>query len=135
MSKVINFKNAELKSISDFLFSLKLVGRASRGRNKLLVEIERKAEAFYNDLRELREECYQKNNESGKSELKENFTADDVDRKVNEVGQDLAGVNIDEFSDKIKALYQALDEYPEKLEGLDAVCYDRLMDLLEEIEF
>ena len=54
---------------------------------------------------------------------------------MNEVGQDLAGVNIDEFSDKIKALYQALDEYPEKLEGLDAVCYDRLMDLLEEIEF
>lgn len=134
MSKVINFKNAELKSISDFLFSLKLVGRASRGRNKLLVEIERKAEAFYNDLQELKEEVYKKD-DAGKTELKTGFTKDDVNKKVNEIGQDMAGVNIEEFSDKIKALYQALDKYEEPFEGLDAVCYDRLMDLLEEIEF
>ncbi|WP_346703880.1 hypothetical protein [Ligilactobacillus agilis] len=134
MSKVINFKNAELKNISDFLFKLKLTGRASRGRNKVLVEMEHKAETFYNDLQELKEEVYQKNNETGKSELKGDFTKEDVDKKANEIGQDMAGVNVEEFSDKIKALYQALDKYEEPFEGLDAVCYDRIMDLLEEIE-
>lgn len=133
MSKVINFKNAELKNISDFLFKLKLTGRASRGRNKLLIEMEHKAETFYNDLQELKEEVYKKD-DVGKTELKTGFTKDDINKKVNEIGQDMAGVNIEEFSDKIKALYQALDKYEEPFEGLDAVCYDRLMDLLEEIE-
>lgn len=134
MSKIINFKNAELKNISDFLFKLKLTGRASRGRNKLLVEMEHKAETFYNDLQELKEEVYKKD-DVGKTELKTGFTKDDINKKVNEIGQDMAGVNIEEFSDKIKALYQALDKYEEPFEGLDAVCYDRIMDLLEEIEF
>ena len=134
MSKVINFKNVELKNISDFLFSLKLLGRASRGRNKLLVEMEEKAEAFYNDLQELKEECYQKNDGTGKTELKAGLTKQEVDEKLKELGQDMAGVNVEEFSDKIKALYQALDKYEEPYKGLDAVCYDRLMDLLEEIE-
>lgn len=134
MSKIINFKNAELKNISDFLFKLKLTGRASRGRNKLLVEMEHKAETFYNDLQELKEECYQKNDGTGKTELKAGLTKQGVDEKLKELGQDMAGVNVEEFSDKIKALYQALDGYEEPFEGLDAVCYDRIMDLLEEIE-
>ena len=116
------------------MFKLKLTGRASRGRNKLLVEMEHKAETFYNDLQELKEEVYKKD-DVGKTELKTGFTKDDINKKVNEIGQDMAGVNSEEFSDKIKALYQALDKYEEPFEGLDAVCYDRIMDLLEEIEF
>lgn len=136
----VTFKNGELSIIKNFLNGVKVSGKASRGRSKLLKLLAKKEQELNDDLNDVRkpylilgdngEPLIENNNVKFKDkEAREKATADII-----ELFDEKAVIDITEYHDKLYALYNALNEYEYDLFGDDANAYDLLLDELEKIK-
>ncbi len=136
----VTFKNGELSVIKNFLNSIKVRGKASRGRSKLLKLLAKKEQELNDDLNDVRkpylilgdngEPLIENNNVKFKDEeAREKATAEII-----ELFDEKAVIDITEYYDKLHALYDALNEYEYDLSGDDANAYDLLLDELEKIK-
>ncbi len=112
----VTFKNGELSVIKNFLNSIKVRGKASRGRSKLLKLLAKKEQELNDDLNDVRkpylilgdngEPLIENNNVKFKDEeAREKATAEII-----ELFDEKAVIDITEYHDKLHALYDALND-------------------------
>ncbi|MFT8584828.1 DUF1617 family protein [Liquorilactobacillus hordei] len=138
MSKLIEFENGELVAVGNFLAQAKLKGKASRGRTKLIKLIEEKNKE-YNEERDTVRDPYFQVDDNGEKIVKDNkyvlkdtSKGKDLDKELADLAEETVGIEFTEYNEKIKALYDALNNYNYELSNADAVIYDLLLDKLEE---
>ncbi|MEY8737201.1 hypothetical protein AB9M75_08265 [Lactobacillus sp. AN1001] len=136
----LKFKNGDLFDIQKFLGELKLSGRASRGRSKFIKLIELKKKDLQEDLNEARKPYLELDEngvpitENDMYKFKDESAKEKASEEMNAVFNEDAIFDITEHVGKIKALYEALVNYPYELEGAGANSYDLLLDQLEKTE-
>lgn len=135
----LTFTNGELINYLEFLSHLKLSGRASRGRSKLVSLLDSKQQEYSKDFNDVRNKyiILNENSEPAVENNKVKFKSDNDRKKaqeeIDELSSEKAVIDITEYVQKVQALYTALEEYGYELEGLNAVLYDRLLDKLEKV--
>ncbi|MDT7016370.1 DUF1617 family protein [Latilactobacillus curvatus] len=140
MTKTLAFKNKDLAAIGNFLGTLSLKNKASRGRTKLIKLISTKNDE-YNEERKDALEPFIKKDEAGNSVegdtpgsvvlIKEK--QDEANTAIKEIDEESAVIEFTEYSEKMKALYDAIVDYPTEFSNQDAAAYDLLMDQLESV--
>ncbi|MDN2452517.1 DUF1617 family protein [Lactobacillus sp. UCMA15818] len=138
MSKLIEFENGELVAVGNFLAQAKLKGKASRGRTKLIKSIEDKNKEYNDEINTVRDPYFQVDEKGekivkdNKYILKDESKGKELDKELADLAEETVGIEFTEYSEKIKALYEALNNYNYELSNADAVIYDLLLDKLEE---
>lgn len=140
MTKTLTFKNEELAAIGNFLGTLSLKNKASRGRTKLIKLISTKNDE-YNEERKEALEPFIKKDEAGNdvegdtpgSVILVEEKQDEANTAINEIDEESAVIEFTEYSEKMKALYDAIADYPTEFSNQDAAAYDLLMDQLESV--
>lgn len=139
MEKSIKIKNTEIIPTFEFLQDLELLAKASRGRNRLQARLAEKNEEFANDLMDIQKEYFKTNSEGelitedGKNLVPiEGSDLQEFNDKVYELNDESAEIIFGEDSDKLEALFAALDDLQVPLSGQKALIYDMLMTSYEE---
>lgn len=138
MTKTLAFKNEELAAIGNFLGTLSLKNKASRGRTKLIKLISAKNDEYNEDRKETLEPFIKKdeagNNVEGGtpgSVVLIEEKRDEANTAIKEIDEESAVIDFTEYSEKMKSLYDAIVDYPTEFSNQDAAAYDLLMDQLE----
>lgn len=138
MTKTLTFKNAELAAVGNFLGTLSLKNKASRGRTKLIKLVSAKNDEYNEDRKETLEPFIKKdeagNNVEGStpgSVVLIEEKQDEATDAIKEIDEESAVIEFTEYSDKMKALYDDIADYPTEFSNQDAMAYDLLMDQLE----
>ena len=139
MEKSIKIKNTEIIPTFEFLQDLELLAKASRGRNRLQARLAEKNKEFANDLMDIQKEYFKTNDdgdlitEDGKNLVPiEGSDLQEFNDKVYELNDESAEIIFGEDSDKLEALFAALDDLQVPLSGQKALIYDMLMTAYEE---
>lgn len=134
MTKTLAFKNKDMVAVGNFLGTLNLKSKASRGRSKLVKLLMVKI-GEYNDDRKEALDPYFKDGELLKDEDGKNLPENEEKAKkiVEEMESETAVIEFTEYSEKLKALYEAIVDYPGEFNGVDGMAYDLLMDQLEMV--
>ncbi|UTC12359.1 DUF1617 family protein [Latilactobacillus curvatus] len=140
MTKTLTFKNEELAAIGNLLGTLSLKNKASRGRTKLIKLVSAKNDEYIEERKDVLEPFIKKD-EAGNSvegdtpgsvvliEEKQ----DEATAAIKEIDEESAVIEFTEYSEKMKALYDAIVDYPTEFSNQDAMAYDLLMDQLEMV--
>lgn len=137
MTKTIELKNADLVPTGNFLAGLKLKGKASRGRTKLIKLLEAKNKEYNEDREEIRDPYFLHDDKGSrvtkdnKYVLKDETKGADLNKELADLAKEKAVIEFTEYSEKLQALYEALANYDYELSNTDAVVYDLVMDELE----
>lgn len=134
MTKTLEFKNKDMVAVGNFLGTLNLKSKASRGRSKLVKLLMVKI-GEYNDDRKEALDPYFKDGELLKDKDGKNLPENEEKAKkiVEEMESETAVIEFTEYSEKLKALYEAIVDYPGEFNGVDGMAYDLLMDQLEMV--
>lgn len=134
MTKTLAFKNKDMVAVGNFLGTLNLKSKASRGRSKLVKLLMVKIDE-YNDDRKEALDPYFKDGELLKDKDGKNLPENEENAKkiVEEMESETAVIEFTEYSEKLKALYEAIIDYPSEFNGVDGMAYDLLMDQLEMV--
>lgn len=139
MEKSIKIKNTEIIPTFEFLQDLELLAKASRGRNRLQARLAEKSKDFANDLMDIQKEYFKTDSEGelitedGKNLIPiEGSDLQEFNNKVYELNDESAEIIFGEDSDKLEALFAALDDLQISLSGQKALVYDMLMTAYEE---
>lgn len=117
----LKIQNGELKKIDEFLQTLALSGKASRGKVKLKRRVLEKLNEFSVDFESVR-------NDEETDQTKRN-------EQLIELIKEDAVIDMSEYANQLTAFKDALEDYGEKMQGDDAIAHDVLLDALEtEIE-
>lgn len=131
---MLKFKNAELAPTVNFLGELKLKGKASRGRTKLITVLSNKYEEFQKDIEALKEEFQLPETppeEAG--ELKEyQEKVVEHNKQFNEILEDDACADFSEYKSFLPELISGLYDSDTSFNGQDAIVYDLLLEQLEK---
>lgn len=138
MTKTLTFKNGELAAIGNFLGTLSLKNKASRGRTKLIKLVSAKNDEYIEERKDALEPFIKKdeagNNVEGDTPgsvvLIEEKTGE-ATAAIKEIDEESAVIEFTEYSEKMKALYDDIADYPTEFSNQDAAAYDLLMDQLE----
>jgi hypothetical protein len=147
---ILKFKNYELLPMMIFLKDAKLVGLASRGRSILISKIDTKYQDYNHDVHEVQKHYYQSDEEGNlitKKDKKTLIPKEEIDGKkisideikrlanseVKDITSEECGIDLSEYTNRMKALFKALEEYTETLEGDAAMIYDSLLTIFEEV--
>lgn len=137
MTKTIKLQNADLVPVGNFLGKLKLKKKASRGRTKLIKLLEAKNKEYNEDREEVRDPYFEHNEKGDRVTkdnayvLKDSTKGADLNKELVDLAKEDAVIEFTEYSDKFRALYDALNSYEYELADSDASLYDLLMDELE----
>ena len=119
--------NLHLKKVAEFLDGVKLSGKASRGKTKLINKLAVKLQEFSEDFNKVKE---------SKSD------ADKKNDELIELANEISVIDMGEYPHLVQPLFDAMDNYEEAMSGEDAVAYDVLMtayesnnDLKDSIEY
>lgn len=139
MEKSIKIKNTEIIPTFEFLQDLELLAKASRGRNRLQARLAEKNKEFANDLMDIQKEYFKTDSdgefitEDGKNLIPiEGSDLQEFNNKVYELNDESAEIIFGEDSDKLEALFAALDDLQIPLSGQKALIYDMLMTAYEK---
>ncbi|MCZ9310600.1 DUF1617 family protein [Weissella koreensis] len=134
MTQTLTFKNMELVPVANFLNELNLKNKASRGRTKLIKLLAAKNDEYNDDRKEV-SDPYFKDGEvlkgaDGNVDKENEAKAIKV---LNEIEQETSIIDFTEYSDKLKALYESIIDYPNEFSDSNAIIYDLLMDQFESV--
>ena len=132
---MIFIKNIQLATLANALGSYALKGKASRGRTRLIRDMNDKYEDLKGDLKALQEEHDVDPNVTipEDKEEKELYLAkvEEYNVEANALFEEEVYINVDEYKHLVAALYSELEEYNHELSGQDALLYDTIMTLIE----
>lgn len=113
---IIKVKNNVILSVSEYLQTIKVKGKAIRGKQKLLQKLVEKSQDFLSSTEEIKEEFKEKEEQQEQFEilLKED-----------------AIIDLTEYHSHIIELYKILDDYPEDV-GKNESVHTLLADILEK---
>lgn len=136
----LRFKNGELANVYQALQGYKLKGRASLGRTwlgKRLID----ADKQFNEDRNATQKIYFKTDDDGEFVyqadkktliLKDDYTMDEAQSNFDELVNEEITIDVSQYSERMKALYQALADYPYELDGMNAELYALVFDELDK---
>lgn len=136
----LEFKNGELVNIYQALQGYKLKGRASLGRTWLGKRLA-DANKQFNEDRTATQKVYFKTDDDGEFVyqadkktliLKDDYTMDEAQSNFDQLVNEVITIDVSQYSERMKALYQALADYPYELDGQTAEVYAILFDELEK---
>lgn len=140
MTKTLTFKNSELSVVGNFLGTLSLKNKASRGRTKLIKLISAKNDEYNDDRKEVLEPFIMKDEQGNEVEGDKPGLVRIIEEKqdeaaaaINDIDDESAVIEFTEYSEKMKALYDAIADYPTEFSDTDAAIYDLVMDQLETV--
>lgn len=137
MTKAIKLQNADLVPTGNFLGKLKLKGKASRGRTKLIKLLEAKNKEYNDDREEIRDPYFEHDDKGERVTkdnayvLKDSTKGADLNKELTDLAKEDVVIEFTEYSEKFQALYEALNAYPYELADADAALYDLVLDELE----
>lgn len=112
----LEIPNIHLKKVAEFLPTIELAGRASRGKVKFLDKVAVKLQEFSTDFNEIKE---------GDSD------EDKKNDEIIELVRENAVINMDEYPHLLNTFFDALENYEVALKDDDAVAYDVLLTAYE----
>ena len=112
----LEIPNIHLKKVVEFLPTIELVGRSSRGKVKFLDKVSVKLQEFSTDFSKIKE---QKIDEDKKND------------EIIELVKENAIISMDEYPQLMNAFFDALENYEVALKGDDAIAYDVLLTAYE----
>ena len=112
----LEIQNIHLKKVVEFLPTIELAGRASRGKVKFLEKVAAKLQEFSTDFNEIKE---------GDSD------EDKKNDEIIELVKENAVISMDEYPQLMNAFFDALENYEVALKGDDAIAYDVLLTAYE----
>lgn len=112
----LEIPNIHLKKVAEFLPTIELAGRASRGKVKFLDKVAAKLQEFSADFNEIKEK---KSDEDKKND------------EIIELVKENAVISMDEYPQLMNAFFDALENYEVALKGEDAIAYDVLLTAYE----
>lgn len=135
----LGFKNGELVNVYQALQGYKLKGRASLGRTWLGKRLA-DANKQFNEDRTATQKVYFKTDDgefvyqADKKTLilKDDYTMAEAQSNFDQLVNEEITIDVSQYSARIKALYQALADYPYELEGMTAEVYAVLFDELDK---
>lgn len=140
MTKTLTFKNSELSVVGNFLGTLSLKNKASRGRTKLIKLISAKNDEYNEERKDALEPFIMKDEQGNEVEGDKPGLVRIIEEKqdeaaaaINDIDDESAVIEFTEYSEKMKALYDAIADYPTEFSDTDAAIYDLLMDQLEAV--
>lgn len=140
MTKTLTFKNSELSVVGNFLGTLSLKNKATRGRTKLIKLISAKNDEYNDDRKEVLEPFIMKDEQGNEVEGDKPGLVRIIEEKqdeaaaaINDIDDESAVIEFTEYSEKMKALYDAIADYPTEFSDTDAAIYDLVMDQLETV--
>lgn len=129
--EVLTFKNGQLVSIGNTMAEFKLKGRASLGRTWLINRLEDLNKQFNADQL-ARQKNFFKTDEDGEFVykedkktliLKDGYTMEEAQKEFDQLVEEPVSIEISSYSARMKALFNALEDYPYELEGQTALVY------------
>ncbi|QDJ20508.1 DUF1617 family protein [Lactiplantibacillus plantarum] len=129
--EVLTFKNGQLVSIGNTMAEFKLKGRASLGRTWLINRLEDLNKQFNADQLATQKNFF-KTDEDGEFVykedkktliLKDGYTMEEAQKEFDQLVEEPVSVEISSYSARMKALFNALEDYPYELEGQTALVY------------
>lgn len=140
MTKTLTFKNSELSVVGNFLGTLSLKNKASRGRTKLIKLISAKNDEYNEERKDALEPFIMKDEQGNEVEGDKPGLVRIIEEKqdeaaaaINDIDDESAVIEFTEYSEKMKALYDDIADYPTEFSNQDAAAYDLLMDQLESV--
>lgn len=138
--ETLTFTNGELAVIGNTLSGFKLKGRASLGRTWLIDHLEELNKQFNADRLATQKNffetdedgdfVYQKDNKT--LILKDNYTMEEVQKEFDQLVSEHVSIEISSYSERMKALHHALEDYPYELEGQKALVYALVFDQFDK---
>lgn len=112
----IELKKNILSGINNFLTEMKLQGKLSRARMKLVLAIEDALKELQTDIEQI-----QKDNE------------DESDKKIyiHQLLEEIAIIDLTKHKRLINELYLFLDTYDVEMDGIEGFIHDTLLDAIE----
>ena len=112
----LKITNLHLKKVAEFLDDVKLSGKASRGKTKLMDKLVAKLQEFSEDFNKIKES---KSNAEKQSD------------ELIELANEISVIDMGEYPHLVQPFFEAMDNYEEAMNGEEAVAYDVLMTAYE----
>src|SRR5699024_540224 len=122
----ITIGNKHLKKTVEFLNGLELSGKASRVRVKLNSRLQEKLQEFSTEFQQIKTKFDELKEKEEYEALKEQL------KQMDELTAEVSIVDMTEYEHLLTSLKDALENYPDKLHGDNAVAHDLLLDALED---
>lgn len=137
MNKLIIKKN-EAQLMIEFLMKLTLRNRVSRLRNKLAKKLQTILTEYEEERVELAKEFANKDEKGEPIVNGDSYDISDLDGFKAEfisLGEEQVAIEVGEYSNNFSPLFEFLDspEFDLEMSGQDAIVYDRLLDMWEEV--
>lgn len=129
--ETLTFTNGQLVTIGNTLAEFKLKGRASLGRTWLINRLEDLNKQFNADQLATQKNFF-KTDEDGEFVykedkktliLKDGYTMEEAQKEFDQLVEEPVSIEISSYSARMKALFNALEDYPYELEGQTALVY------------
>lgn len=114
----IRVKKALLNSLTEFLMDIKLEGRVSRARMKLIFAMSEAAEELQSDTQFIRKENKEDSNKAKK--------------EIDELLEEKAVLDLTKYKELIYDLHVALENIDEKIAFPKSYLHDELLNAIEE---
>ena len=114
----IRVKKALLNSLTEFLMDIKLEGRVSRARMKLIFAMSEAAEELQSDSKFIRKENKEDSNKAKK--------------EIDELLEEEAVLDLTKYKELIYDLHVALENIDEKMAFPQSYLHDELLNAIEE---
>lgn len=138
--KTIKLQNQLIVPLFQFLQEINLKGKPSRGRTQFSKRLEEKSKEFNDSLTNLRKEYFELDNkgelkvDGDKYIYKDKTQEKELEEKIKELNEEEFEIQFGEYSTKYEALFTALNNLDEELNGQKALAYDELMTAYEANE-
>ena len=138
--EVLTFKNGQLVSIGNTMAEFKLKGRASLGRTWLINRLEDLNKQFNADQLATQKNFF-KTDEDGEFVykedkktliLKDGYTMEEAQKEFDQLVEEPVSIEIGSYSERMKALFHALEDYPYEMEGQVAQVYALVFDQFDK---
>ena len=112
----LEIPNIHLKKVAEFLPTIELAGRASRGKVKFLDKVSVKLQEFSTDFSKIKDQ---------------QIDEDKKNDEIIELVKENAIISMEEYPQLTDAFFDALENYEVALKGEDAIAYDVLLTAYE----
>ncbi|MGN5467592.1 DUF1617 family protein [Lactiplantibacillus plantarum] len=136
----LTFTNGQLVTIANTLVEFKLKGRASLGRTWVIKHLEDLNKQFNADKLATQKNffktdedgdfIYQQDNKT--LILKDGYTMDEAQKEFDQLVNEPVSIEIGSYSERMKALFHALEDYPYEMEGQVAQVYALVFDQFDK---
>lgn len=137
----IKFKKSQVGTFYRLLVNVKAKGRKTRAIAKFNKLIGIKLDELVEDEKNLIAQCYKVGDdgnalkgEDGKLITLENANIDEYHNDWQELHDEDVVIDLTEYQPYLEFLISALLDWDQDLNGADAIVYDELLDLLENVE-